>query len=129
MLSRIGFQEHLPEFYISITQIKERDCAFPLLNMPQDYRQDQNDSHVYSQKVCVHLHLSDRIYKHGLYNLFPIMYLMTFNDCSQLKVFHWWFFILIGWRKNRVISVIHCQWVQINEANGWKIYPCQLYQD
>lgn len=51
MLSRIGFQEHLPEFYISITQIKERDCAFPLLNMPQDYRQDQNDSHVYSQKV------------------------------------------------------------------------------
>lgn len=85
MLSRIGFQEHLPEFYISITQIKERDCAFPLLNMPQDYRQDQNDSHVYSQKVCVHLHLSDRIYKHDLYNLFPIMYLMTFNDCLTIK--------------------------------------------
>lgn len=70
MLSRIGFQEHLPEFYISITQIKERDCAFP---------------HVYSQKVCVHLHLSDRIYKHDLYNLFPSMYLMTFNDCLTIK--------------------------------------------
>lgn len=84
MLSKIGVQEIYPEFSISITQIKKVGmCVPPLLNMPQDNRQDHNDRHVYRQKVCVYenkhisIPLSDRFYKHDLNHSCLIMYLST----------------------------------------------------
>lgn len=107
MLSKIGVQEIYPEFSISITQIKKVGmCVPPLLNMPQDNRQDHNDRHAYRQKVYIYINvnkhistsLSDRFYKYDLNHSCLVMYLST--DLLLLTI------------KSVSIMISHSDWME-----------------